>query len=167
MLSASTFDSILPWGVLWWCSHSRIARNSSIKNGRAPTQNNYVSFPPHFVRGFSADLDIYSYCLNRSIEFLCFLVPFPSNMSFPGQNRRAWDIYGPSYTNQTLPSDVRKVYAAGQLGKRTRSSSNEDFNSRCSRVQVWLKDQATAEDFEKVWGIFLGMPMSIFLNSLL
>jgi len=91
-------------------------------------------------------------------------------MSFSGQDRRAWENYSPAYTNQTLPAEdphygnVRKVYAASQLGKRTRSSSNEDFDSRLSQVQVWLKDQATAEDFEKIWRIFLGMPMSICLN---
>lgn len=84
-------------------------------------------------------------------------------MSFPGQDRRAWENYDPFYTSPTLPSEdhhygnVRKVYAAGQLGKRTRSSSNEDSNSRLSQVQAWLKDQATAEDFEKIWRIFLGM----------
>jgi hypothetical protein len=94
-------------------------------------------------------------------------------MSFPGQSWRAWDIYGPSYTNPTLPSEdphydnVPKVCATSHFGKRMRSSSNEDYNSRLSQVQVWLKDEATAEDFEKVWRIFLGMLMSIFLNSLL
>ncbi len=93
-------------------------------------------------------------------------------MSFPGQNRRAWDLYGPSCTNRALPSedphydDVPKVCATGQLGKRTRSSFNEDSSSRLSQIQAWLQDQATAEDFEKVWSIFLGMPISIILNSL-
>ncbi|KAH8772018.1 hypothetical protein F5882DRAFT_441732 [Hyaloscypha sp. PMI_1271] len=48
-----------------------------------------------------------------------------------------------------------KISAAGRLGKRMRSNSNEDSISRISQVQAWLKDQATAEDFEKIWRIFL------------
>lgn len=109
-------------------------------------------------------------CLNRSIEFLCFFVPF-RHMSFTGQNRRAWDNYGSSYTNQDLLSEdlyygnLPNVSAAGQLGKRMRSNSDEDSTSRISQVQAWLKDQATAEDFEKIWQIFLGMPISKVLNS--
>ena len=92
-------------------------------------------------------------------------------MSFPGQNRQAWENYGPSYTNQNLPfegpyhGNPSKVYATGQLGKRVRSVSNEDSISRFSQVQAWLKYQATEEDFEKIWGIFLGMPISMVLNS--
>jgi hypothetical protein len=62
-------------------------------------------------------------------------------------------------------SNLPKVYAAGQLGKRMRSNSNEDSISRSSQVQVWLEYQATAEDFEKIWRIFLGMPISVILNS--
>ena len=92
-------------------------------------------------------------------------------MSFPRQNGRAWETYGSPYTNQDLPSEdsyygnAPKISAAGRLGKRMRSNSNEDSISRISQVQAWLKDQATAEDFEKIWRIFLGMPLSKVLNS--
>jgi hypothetical protein len=92
-------------------------------------------------------------------------------MSFTGQNRRAWDNYGSSYANQDLLSEdlyygnLPNVSAAGQLGKRMRSNSDEDSTSRISQVQAWLKDQATAEDFEKIWQVFLGMPISKVLNS--
>lgn len=113
------------------------------------------------------------------LHFLrCFLQTLASNatlliahMSSSGQNRQAWEDYGPSYTNQNLPSEdpyygnLPKAYAAGQTGKRMRSNSNEDSISRFSQVQAWLKYQATAEDFEKIWRIFLGMPISMVLNS--
>jgi hypothetical protein len=93
-------------------------------------------------------------------------------MSFPGENRQPWDHYGPSYTNHNLPSEdtyydnLPQEYAAGQLGKRTRSNSNEHFVSRLLQVQAWLKSQATAKDFEKIWQIFLGMPFSMAFDSL-
>jgi hypothetical protein len=92
-------------------------------------------------------------------------------MSFSKQNRRAWENYDPSYANQNLPSEdpyygnLPKVYAAGQLGKRMRSNSNEDSSSRISQVQAWLNDEATEEDFEKIWRIFLGMLISMDLKS--
>jgi hypothetical protein len=134
--------------------------------GPHPTLVGFVSaaFSLCFLEILASNATVLIAQLNSS----AFFVPFP-HMSFTGQTRRAWANYGSSYTNQDLlPEDLYygnlpKVSAAGQLGKRMRSNSDEDSILRMSQVQAWLKDQATAEDFEKIWRIFLGMPISMVL----